>query len=208
MSPNQLSQHLQIDRYADFWLTNAIRPSMQGQVIPQEGYRKELYHDEAKGIRVPVLASAISREQLFDAFLDLLEPLGEVVDVILESSHDFQDATHRDLMREGIDLPVLQSHLCDFEELLLHDGCTGIAVLSKEAPIEIQFDEHKLLVVYAKNLRPFEAILQSYDIPHRSDLKLISEGEHLHNTNANHAEQFEQLCLRMGIGSALEHANW
>ena len=38
--------------------------------------------------------------------------------------------THLDLRREHIDRPVLASHLCDFEELLTHDGCTGVAVMA------------------------------------------------------------------------------
>ena len=57
-----------------------------------------------------------------------------------------------------MDLPVLKSHCCDYEDLLLHDGCTGLAVMSTEGPMEVQFDEHKLLVVYASNLKPFEAM--------------------------------------------------
>ena len=42
---------------------------------------------------------------------------GDVVDVVLETSHDSDDASHRDLFREHIDMPVLQSHFCDYEEI-------------------------------------------------------------------------------------------
>src|SRR5205085_70837 len=132
--------------------------------------------------QVPVLAAAVSRERLFDIFLDLLDPLGEVVDVVLETSHDSSGNQHMDLFREGMDLPVLKSHCCDFEDLLLHDGCTGIAVMATEAPIEVQFDEHKLLVIYAANLKPFMRVMEEYGIPRNDHLKLITEGEHLHST--------------------------
>jgi hypothetical protein len=197
-----------VDRYGDFWLTDAIRPSLDRQVIPREGFRVETYRDKGAGIQVPVLAASLSRERLFDTFLDLLDPLGEVVDVVLETSHASEGLKHRDLYREAIDLPVLKSHLCDFEELLLHDGCTGIAVLSTVAPMEVQFDEHKLLVVYASDLKPFEGIFREYGIRRDDRLRLITEGEHLHSTEPNHVDRFEQLCYRLGVGEPAEHVNW
>jgi hypothetical protein len=208
VSPEKLAAHLRQDRYGDFWLTNAVRPSLQHQVIPRQGYRIEIYRDQSAGIQVPVLAAAVSRERLFDLYLDLLDPLGEVVDVVLETSHDSNGADHQDLYREGIDLPVLKSHLCDFEELLLHDGCTGIAVLSTSGPMEVQFDEHKLLVVYAADLKPFERIFQQYGVVRNDQLRLITEGEHLHSSDPAHRSVFEQLCYRLGVGEPAEHVSW
>jgi hypothetical protein len=197
-----LAAHLQVDRYGDFWLTQAIRPSIDLQVVPREGYRIDTYRDARADLRIPVLAAAVSREKLFDVFLDLLDPLGEVVDVILETSHDSEGAEHRDLYRDHVDLPVLKSHFCDFEDVLLHDGCAGVAVIAGDRPLEVQFDEHKLLVVYARNLRPFEKLLRSHGIRHDEQLKLITEGEHLHSTDRAHARSFEQLCHRLGVTQA------
>jgi hypothetical protein len=205
---DKLTVHLQKDRYGDFWLTNAIRPSLQRHVTPRQGFRVETYRDADAGIKVPVLAAAVSREHLFDLFLDLLDPLGDVVDVVLETSHDSDGADHQDLYREGIDLPVLKSHLCDFEDLLLHDGCTGVAVLSTAGPMEVQFDEHKLLVVYAADLGPFEEVFRRYGVPRDDRLRLITEGEHLHSTDPAHRDTFEQLCYRVGVGEAAEHVSW
>ena len=78
------------------------------------------------------------------------------MDVVLETSHHSQSREHEDLYREHIDMPVLKSILCDHEELLLNDGCTGVAVLNPSIPVEVQFDEHKLLIVYGEDLSPFE----------------------------------------------------
>jgi hypothetical protein len=208
VTSKKLAAHLRVDRYGDFWLTNAIRPSPDRQVIPRQGFRVEVYRDPGAGLRVPVLAAAVSREHLFELFLNLLDPLGEVVDVVLETSHDSQGAAHQDLTREGIDLSVLQSHLCDFEELLLHDGCTGIAVLSTQVPVEVQFDEHKLLVVYAADLKPFQRIFQRYGVARDDRLRLITEGEHLHSSDPGHRAAFEQLCYRLGVGETAEHVSW
>jgi hypothetical protein len=197
-----------VDRYGDFLLTDAIRPALHLPVVPREGFRLDVYRDAQAGLRVPVLAASVSREKLFDAFLALLAPLGGTVDVVLETSHDSEGAGHRDLFREHIDLPVLMSHFCDFEEVLLNDGCTGVAVISTGEPMEVQFDEHKLLVVYARDLEPFEEILRQMGVPRDDSLKLITEGEHLHSTDPRHADAFEQLCNRVGIGEAAERVNW
>jgi hypothetical protein len=208
---------MQRDRYGDFRLTGAVRPSVDLQVVPQQGYRLDHYDDPRAGVHVPVLAAAVSAERLFDAFLSVLEPLGPVVDVILETSHGTpargarrdEPARHRDLVREDIDLPVLLSHFCDFEDLLLNDGCTGVAVVSSEEAAEVQFDEHKLLLIYARDLRPFEQALQKVGVARDENLKLITEGEHLHSTEPAYAAAFEQLCCRVGAGVATEPiSNW
>src|SRR5437764_6899714 len=197
---DKVNAHLRVDRYGDFRLTEAIRPSLDLQVVPRQGYRRDTFRDAKNRLEVPVLAAAVSAENLFDLFLDLLEPLGEVVDVILESSHDSHDGEHRDMLREQIDHMVLTSHLYDFEDLLLNDGCTGLAIIGTDRPMEVQFDEHKLLVIYARDLKPFETILARAGIQRDDTLKLITEGEHLHSTDDRFADQFEQLCYRLSIG--------
>lgn len=202
------TDHFQIERYGDFWLTEAIRPGPGLPVVPRQGFRVDTYRDPRRRLQVPVLTAAVSRERLFDTFLALLEPLGDVVDVVLETSHESGGGKHDDLYREHIDAPVLASHLCDFEDLLLHDGCTGVAVIGTEAPIEVQFDEHKLLYVYAPDLTLFQRELRSAGIARSQRLNLITEGEHLHASDARHAQAFQQLCYRLGVGEAAERVSW
>jgi hypothetical protein len=199
-----MSEHLKVDRYGDFCLTDAIRPALELPVVPRQGYRVDTYHDPKANFSVPVLAAAVSREKLFEVFLDLLDPLGEVVDVVLETSHDTNGNQHHDLFREAMDLPVFKSICCDYEDLLMNDGCTGIAVMSTENPMEVQFDEHKLLVVYATDLKPFEAVMQQHGILRDSQMKLITEGEHLHSTDETHRQSFDEICYRLGVGKAFE----
>jgi hypothetical protein len=204
----QLTQHLRVDRYGNFLLTDAIRPSLDLQIIPSEGFRIDTYRDPKQKIVVPVLASAVSRERLYPLFMDLLDPLGDVVDVILESSHNSHGNDHDDLHREHIELPILKSHLWDFEDLLTNAGCTGIAVVSNLGPMEDQFDEHKLLVVYAQDLEPFERVFYQHDIDRNDRLKLITEGEHLHSTDQRFMNAFEQLSYRLGTASPAERVSW
>jgi hypothetical protein len=208
VSSQKLTAHLRVDQYGDFRLTDAIRPALHVPILPRQGFRVEVFHDFRSGLKVPVLAAAVSRESLFDAFLALLPPLGDTVDVVLETSHHTEGARHKDLHREHIDLPVLMSYFCDYEDLLLNDGCTGVAIISRSGPMEVQFDEHKLLVVYARDLKPFESILRDLGITRNDELRLTTEGEHLHSTDPQPFAQFEQFCCRLGIGEPAEHVNW
>ena len=132
----------------DFELTDAIRPSAEGWIEPTQGYRHELYVDDESKSEIPVVMASVTRERLFPLFMRLIQELGETVDVVLETSHEHAVNGHLDLYREHIDLPVLTSILWDYEDLLTNDGCTGIAVLNPSIPQEIQFDEHKLLILY------------------------------------------------------------
>jgi hypothetical protein len=208
VSTKKLTAHLQVDRYGDFRLTDAIRPSLDLQVVPRQGFRVDVYRDTQAKLQIPVLAAALSREKLFELFLALLEPLGEVVDVVVETSHESTGSSHRDLYREHIDRPVLESYFYEFEDLLLNDGCTGVAVISTTAPMEVQFDEHKLIIVYAHDLTPFERILNHAGVERNDALKLITEGEHLHTTDPRYHGEFEQLCYRLGVGQTAEPINW
>jgi hypothetical protein len=208
VSADKLATHLRVDRYGDFRLTDAIRPAVHLPIVPRQGYRRDVYRDDQAGIRVPVLAAAVSREHLFDVFLELVEIFGETVDVVLETSHHGDGRSHRDLLREDIDSPVLMSHFCDFEDLLLNDGCAGVAVISTAGPMEVQFDEHKLLVIYGRNLAPFEAVFRRFGVRRDDSLRLITEAEHLHSTDPCYVDQFEQLCCRLGIAEPAERVSW
>lgn len=200
MTPDKLATHLSTCRYGEFTLTDAVRPGPHVPVRPREGYRVEVFRDRRARVRLPMLSAAVSAERVFDTFLALLEPLGEVVHVVLESSHGADSDQHTDLRRDEIDLPVLASCLCDFEKLLTHDGCTGIAVVALDSPIEVQFDEHKLFHIYAPSLTPFRRVLHANGVRRRRMLPLLSEAEHLHHTTDAFAAEFRQLALRLGVG--------
>jgi len=134
LSEAELESHLKVSRYGSFTLTDAIRPSYDLQVVPSQGYRHDYYRDEQNRNSVPVLMAAVSKERLFETFMELLDPLGFTVDVVLETSHNRHNKGHTDLYREHIDLPVLKSVLLEYEDRLLNDGCTGLAVRNPDVP--------------------------------------------------------------------------
>jgi len=196
-----LEAHLSVVRYGQFVLTDAVRPSFDLQVVPTQGYRHDVYNDAENKASVPVLMGAATSDDVFELFMNLLDPLGIEVDVVLETSHHRNNKGHTDLYREHIDLPVLKSILYDYEDLLLNDGCTGIAVLNPNIPQEVQFDEHKLLIVYGDNLGDYEKIFRNRDVYPNDKMKFITEAEHVHSSSDYYFQQFEELKMRLGMDS-------
>jgi len=199
LSEEDLEAHLRVARYGDFNLTEAVRPSYDLQVVPCQGYRHDYYRDDQSHNNVPVLMAAVSRERLFETFMELIDPLGFTVDVVLETSHNRHNKGHSDLYREHIDMPVLKSVLWEFEDLLTNDGCTGLAVLNPDIPQEIQFDEHKLLIVYGDQLREYENILRRHSVGCDEQVRFITEAEHVHSSSDVYAQQFDELRTRLGM---------
>ncbi|HWL08639.1 MAG TPA: hypothetical protein VNQ76_09550 [Planctomicrobium sp.] len=199
ISDQQLDEHLNVARYGSFLLTDAVRPAFDLAVVPSAGWRRDNYRDKETGIDVPVLMVAQTKERLFDLFIDLLDPLGEEVDVVLETSHSSKEGMHDDLYREQIDLPILKSLLYDFEHTILNDGCMGIAVLNPRIPMEVQFDEHKLLIMYGHDLEPFEEILREHGLFQSETLKFITEAEHIHSSTDEMDESFSDLRYQLGV---------
>lgn len=199
VSDHELEAHLQVSRYGDFTLTDAIRPSFNLEVIPSAGYRHDVYRDEDGKNEVPVLMASVTSQRVLDTFMELIEELGPVVDVVLETSHGHRAGQHTDLYREHIDMPILQSILWDYEDLLVNDGCTGIAVLNPRLPQEVQLDEHKLLIIYGSELSSYEKILGSNDVPCREEMRFLTEAEHVHSSNESYTRMFEELKMRLGM---------
>ncbi|QDT35632.1 hypothetical protein [Thalassoglobus polymorphus] len=198
-SSTQLEEHLKIARYGSYLLTDAVRPAFDLKVIPGAGWRKDVYRDAETEIDVPVIMASQTREKLFDLFMDLLVPLGDEVDVVLETSHDSSLGKHDDLYRESIELPILKSMLYDYEDVLTNDGCTGIAVLNAQVPMEVQFDEHKLLMMYGHDLDPFIEVLESHGLYQSDTIRFITEAEHIHSSTEEHIEQFNELRYQLGV---------
>jgi hypothetical protein len=199
LNDEELEAHLGVSSYGNFVLTDAVRPSYDLDVVPSAGFRHDVYRDDSAKQDVPVLMATASRERLFETFMELLDPLGPVVDVVVETSHDYSTSGHQDLYREHIDMPILQSILWDFEEMLVNDGCTGIAVLNPSIPQEVQLDEHKLLIVYGKELCEYENVMIDAHLDCREDMQFVTEAEHVHSTTDEYIQRFEELKMRLGI---------
>lgn len=211
LSVEEIDVHIRIKKYGSFTLPWGISPSYDLQVIPRAGFQERWYNPcGANG--TPVLLISASREAIFNLFLDLAGFLGKTVDTILETSHRRIDSDNRhrrldgqhiDIVAEDSDLPVLLSALTDFEELLVDDGCTGIAIADLKKHIELQFDEHKMLFFHgwSKFRRKILSLMSEYKIPQIPAEKqkcFVVDAEHAHSTHRRFAEEFEALKIRLG----------
>lgn len=199
LSEAEIEQFLAVHRYGDFELTEAVRPSYDLKVTPEEGYRYDVYRDRERNFSAPSLIASVTRQKLFEVFLDLLDLLQSPVDVVLETSYRSHSKKHTDHYRKHIDLPVMKSILWDYEDLLCNDGRTGIAVLSPTLSREVQLDEHKLLTVYTNRFGPFEDVMEQHRIQFRAQLRFMMEVEHLHSSSEEYWHAFHELKTRLGI---------
>ena len=153
LSEEELEAHLGVVRYGDFMLTDAVRPSYDLQVVPAPRLsprhlsrrREPLQRARADGRRLAASGCSKSSWTCSTRWAAGRRGAGN-------QPQPRTAAAHLDLYREHIDMPVLKSILWDYEDLLVNDGCTGIAVLNPGVPQEVQFDEHKLLIVYGDEL--------------------------------------------------------
>ena len=200
-----LQRHLEKDTYGSFELTEAIRPSINRAIVPREGYRLDSWRPDPSEQTMLVVVASVTRSKLWKVFMDLLDAQDGregTVDVVLESSHDKMVDGHVDHCREEIDAVVLRSHLCEFENLLMRDGYTGIAVLGADSSAEVQFDEHKLCFVYARDVRPFTKVMKRHGVVRDDALRVLSEGEHLHLTEESFQDEFERMRRTFGAGES------
>ena len=194
----ELEAHLAISTYGVFELTDAIRPAVDLEIVPRQGFRHDAYVDPTNQSKVPVIVAAATKSRLFDLFIDMIDTLGPVVDVVLETSH-YHSGGHQDHFREHIDMPVLKSILYDFEDLLLNDGCTGIAVMNTQRQQEVQFDEHKMVIAYGSPLEAYERVLIENDVYIDDDIRFINEDEHVHSSSDQMYSKLESLAMRLGM---------
>ena len=192
LTDEELNIHLAKSQYGNFRLTDAIRPAPDATLV--QGYRKCGYGGDADrkcisgDVDIPYLVAAVSADTIFECFIALLEQMPEQVAVFLENSH-----TGVALKRDDIDLTVLISTLWDYEDLLINDGFTSIFVVDYDAPLEIQFEEHKAILAYGYRLSQFESVLHKYGIMHQSDMRLVLEDEHVHSSRSGLTEMFTKL---------------
>jgi hypothetical protein len=195
----EVESHLTVENYGHFTLSDAVRPSFDLKIVPRQGYKHDRYRNIKNNLSIPVIMATVSKEELFETFIDLLTPLGNCVDVVLETSHKRSSSQHVDLYREQIDTPILKSFLYDYEELLVNDGCTGVAVLNSAIPYEVQFDEHKMLIIYSNDEKIFEKILARHNVYHDETIRFITEAEHIHTTRDEYYRQFQNLKTTLGL---------
>lgn len=131
-------------------LTNAVRPTNEAFLM--EGYQQTRTELPGFPDGLPTIVAAVAREKLFDVFMACVEQLGEQTDVLLDSLHDPLLPDGRSWRSPPRTQSALRNLLGknDVRDLLLHDGHTGISVISSLYPMEVALPDHKTLLIHGR----------------------------------------------------------
>lgn len=183
----------------DEFFTRAVRLQSSRDIDPQEGFMRSEYQAENQSIpSTPVFMVAVARRRMFDLFFTLLKPLGDRVGVALDLYHNVTQNSGHDTYRvDEVDTSVAMSAFAGYEDLLLHDGCTGVSVWGRRP--EIQWSRQKLIYCYGteETMGRFHGILHGHRIPYTPDFQIINDVPHTFQTIDDHRTQFRELteCL-------------
>lgn len=183
------------------FFTDAVRPR---QSMPMIDRYKITHIRQPDGFEVPTLIASLSREKLYDVFLEMVGTLKSEVVLMIHTSHDLDDHENPvELQRDEIELFMVESWLAnnDFENFLTHDGCIRVSVCNEDSSCQIDLDEHKLLYVFA-NMKSAVRILERRKIARRDAIKVVSAVPHVHFT----ADEFEDELRRFKEMTGME--NW
>ena len=150
---------------------------------------------------VPVLTAAVFARSCSKVFMELLDPLGSEVDVVLETSHN------REATRPCGSVPRAYRHA----------GAQEHPVGVRRPAVERRLRRHRVL----KSLRPpgsavrraqaadrvwrgpgrLRAVFGRARIPCDDQMKFITEAEHVHSSSDQFFRQFEELRSGLGMDS-------
>ena len=161
--------------YGDFTLTPAVVFFKDGDVAPSEGYKIDKWKipDGRTQSRITISASA---EKILDIYDDLAKQLGDTCGIVVEDYRVKQG--HIDHFGYSKDLFVIRSVLVDFEEFILNDGFVGIAIWSDFTQAGVQLTVHKIIMIYAFEIRSFLRVLARYGLREDPELKFLFEDFH------------------------------
>ena len=139
LSEADLEKVLLKNKFGNFELTEGVR-IISDDIIPEDGY---LQHQPNESPMAQCgLCISVTRNKLWDLFVDLLETMKETnLLVVLDKT----TISLNRVVRAGIDRCVLQGILDEYRDLLIDDGCVGIAVAQRRKRKLLFFDDHKLI---------------------------------------------------------------
>ncbi|MEX2054560.1 MAG: hypothetical protein WD972_00120 [Candidatus Andersenbacteria bacterium] len=193
----RIEDDLTITHCGTYKLSRGIRFSTRSPIKLQEGYCFQEFEGEAEN--PTLLLAAVSAEKLFRLFIDLWTPIGKLVTVTLESTHDdaLQPSELKTYINEKIEPRVLESTLWDYEDLTVNDGFLAISISNQHKTKTVKFTDEKLLIVMCKDLEAFEEIVMQAGIPLIPDLKTVRDDRHAHLSNATYKQQLQELRVRL-----------
>lgn len=165
-------------------------------VLP-EGYVRTT---ERQGPAVIVrLTVATTAEKLLELLLEALAFMGDDIKIVIQSTREH---CMRGFETAFPDPVMIESAFRTYDDVLLGDAYTGVAIVDEIAPAEIRLDEHKTLVVH--NAPRFERFLRAQQIPTRETMPFVADVTHDHLADPELDERFDTLLTDIGA----DGGNW
>ena len=198
-----------------FELTDAICPIQEADL--RIGFEREAYSDKERGT-FQIIAVSQTKDSLFEIYLGMISELLKIekikrstADAVFESRHILSDTSvgrkydcaekpmfYRDFLAEELDPIACLSMLCDYEDLFVNDGFSGVSFVSEVARSEVRLDVHKTILFFSPHIKLIErmnAFLIKAGIPQRQTVPIVTTLPHIHVGNSRYAEQFDQLVI-------------
>jgi len=202
LSAEDIQVHQRIARYNDLVLTDAIRPSYDLKVKPQQGYRSGHYHDSDSGEPIPVVVAAVTAPLIIDVMHHLLRQATELgideLTVVVSSTFGSGSEPNRYFQCDRISMISVLRLIEDFQDVLLNDGYTSLNLYSAEYEWELLLDEHKLILVYGDYQDQVRAVFEDWGIQPQPEMGFISEAEHVHSRSVELIERALELQAVVG----------
>lgn len=190
----KLDQHSLNMRADDIIYSGAVLPTARFEF--REGYRWDTVVRPETCCRGPALVVQTPHSQVVDVFRDLIRAAfssGSTshLDVVLIDSEQarYIESNCDGISRGEVSLHGLFSLLAEYQDTITQDGFISLFVGCEEPLSGIQLDEHKIIQVFGNCEQSSIAVLENWNIPHNSELRLIYEVEHAHTfTNRRERE--------------------
>lgn len=153
---------------------------------------------------VPLIV-AQSKERILSTLHQLVGFIGRIdpevqffVDTFIQEDHN----ARRSVWTPSIPPLKLINTLRHYEDLLLNDGYHAYAIAAPTTGVEIQLDDHKLILIYtaSEHVRAeLMAFLEDRGLTFDPTLPLITEKDHHHHTKAHHQSALEQLVKQLAL---------
>jgi hypothetical protein len=161
------------------------------QPVLHEGYRIFRDPNERRGGYTYRIAAITTREKVMSLLAETVDRFGEDTGILIYDAHHIAEQDGHPCMqgsriqrRLPSQLPIMQSHLGEYPDLLFDDGFFALCLLNTVTDNNVLLDFDKTLVATAffePDLRPVKDALHAHGIYYNEAMNFPQDLEHQHN---------------------------
>lgn len=196
-----------------FELTDAVSLDSSRDTL-RSGYKLGVREAIESDLDAPYpLIVAQSKERIMPTLYRLIEVAHQessevqfFVDSFTREDHNARTS----LWTPEVSLVQVKKMLKQFEDLILNEGLHAYALRTPSGELEIQLDDHKLILIYAESdalVAKLACLLEDMGLTNDPILPLIIEKDHTHHSLIHHQTAMDQLIRALELSPAEEGDN-